>query len=259
MASITNPVVVYDTPSKAGKTWSHHTLRMLFSLHYKGIPYSIKAVDYPDIIATFTPTTLTPKDDPVEPYEIPVLAFPSLINSLPTYEMLTPRIIATLEALVPEPSLLYDTPRSVEFRKHHWKALVPILQYAIPHVPLLLLPSSALFFSQKRQGRWGKSLEQWRIEHPLEEAFATAELRLEAFGQWIAETEGAFIEGASGPGYADFTFVSVLGFVRALGLEEVWGRVLGIHPALGKLWEGVGKGQVGNESCGHIFETKYGG
>lgn len=254
MTSDNDIVVVFDTPSRDGKTWSHHVLRILFSLHYKGIPYSIEDIEYPDIVSTFEPTTLEPKGDPIEPYEIPVLKFQGPSSS-PQYQMLTSSIIQALEDLKPEPSLFYTSPRSVDFRIRFWPALVPIVQLAVGHVPNILSERSAEFFAQKRRNRWGKSLEQWIAEHPAKEAFAAAEPRLQELGDWIEGTPGPFIDGDQ-PGYADFTIVSILGFVKAIGLQDVFEEVLGMHPALERLYDAVKLTQVGNVRCQDIFETR---
>src|SRR4051794_24240258 len=110
MDSESNTVVVFDTPGKDHTTWSHHALRILYCLHYKGIPYSIESILYPDIIPTFAPTTLKPKDDPLEPYEIPVLKVRTASGAT-QYYMEPPNIIQALEEMKAEPSLLANSPR----------------------------------------------------------------------------------------------------------------------------------------------------
>jgi glutathione S-transferase len=248
-----NTVVIFDTPSRDDKTWSHHVLRILFSLHYKGISYSVESVEYPDIVSTFEPTTLKPKDDLVEPYEIPVIKLQTSAG-IPQYHMLIPEIIQALENIKPEPSLLYNSPRSVEFRSRFGKALVPILQLAVGHVPNILSDRSTEFFRQKRKNRWGKSVDEWIVEHPIKEGLALAEPRLKELGDWIELTPGPFIDGEH-PGYVDFTIASILGYVKAIGLTDAFDQLLGMSPSVNKLYNAVGLSQQGNIRSQSLFST----
>lgn len=245
-------VLIFDNLSKEGRIWSHHVLRVLFSLQYKEIPYSFKGVEYPDIIPTFAPTALEPKDDPIEPYEIPVLKLQAPNGSV-RYEMNISKIIQALEELKPEPSLRFDTPRSVEYRTRFGPAFAPIIQLTVGHVPRILSERSAVAFCEKRKLRWGKSVEQWVEEHPIQEGLAIAEPRLRELGDWLEAVPGPFVDGDS-PGYADFTIASLLAFVRAVGLSDVFEAVLGFHPAIRGLYDAVGLTQRGNVWCRYLFE-----
>ncbi|KAK1239956.1 hypothetical protein MKX08_007398 [Trichoderma sp. CBMAI-0020] len=244
-------VLIFDNLSKEGKIWSHHVLRVLFSLHYKGIPYSFKGIEYPDIIPTFAPTALEPKDDAIEPYEIPVLQLQTPTSSI-RYEMKISKIIQALEELKPEPSLRYDTPRSVEYRTRFGPAFAPIIQLTVGHVPRILSERSAVTFCEKRKLRWGKSVEQWLEEHPTQAGLAIAEPRLRELGDWLEAVPGPFVNG-DGPGYADFTIASLLAFVRAVGLSDVFEAVLGFHPAIRGLYDAVEVTQGRNVWCQYLF------
>ncbi|KAL7918406.1 hypothetical protein ACQKWADRAFT_304163 [Trichoderma austrokoningii] len=252
MASESDAVLIFDNLSKDGKIWSHHVLRVLFSLHYKGIPYSLKGIEYPDIISTFAPTTLAPKDDPIEPYEIPVLKFHTPAGSV-EYEMNIKKIIQALEELKPEPSLGYDTPRSVEYRTRFGPAFAPIIQLTVGHVPGILSDRSAVAFCEKRKLRWGISVEQWIEEHPVQDGLAVAAPRLVELGEWLDAVPGPFVDGER-PGYADFTMASLLAFVRAVGLSDVFEAVLGFHPAIRGLYDAVRVTQGGNVWCEYLFD-----
>ncbi|KAH8124611.1 hypothetical protein FP744_10006398 [Trichoderma asperellum] len=252
MTSESKAVLIFDNLSKEGKIWSHHVLRVLFSVHYKGIPYSFKAIEYPDIVSTFAPTSLEPKDDPIEPYEIPVLQFQTSSGSV-GYEMNVPKIIQALEHLKSEPCLRFDSPRSVEYRARFGPAFVPIIQLTVGHVPRILSERSAVAFYEKRRLRWGKSVEQWIEDHPIQEGLSVAEPRLRELGDWLDAVPGPFVDGDS-PGYADFTIASLLAFVKAVGLSDVFERVLGFHAAIRRLYDAVGLTQVGNDWCQYLFE-----
>lgn len=227
-------IVVFDTPSRDGKTWSHHVLRILYSIRLKGLSYSIKCIEYPDIVSTFEPTTLQPKDDPVEPYEIPVVMIQTASGDA-TYYMTPEQITETLEMLVPEPSLYLESPRSVEFRTRMSPALAPIMQIAVGHVRSILSDRGAKSFAEKRRERWGKSIDQWIAEHPKNELMAVAEPRLKALGDWLMGGPGPFAEGDK-PGYADFTFVSIIKYAKAVGVEDVFEAAIASHPAIKKLY-----------------------
>lgn len=254
MASESNAVLIFDNLSKEGKIWSHHVLRILFSIHYKGIPYSFQGIEYPDIVPTFASVNLEPKDDPIEPYEIPVLKFQTSNGSV-GYEMKPLKIIQALEDLKPEPSLRFDTPRSVEYRTRFGPAFSPILQLTVGYIPRILSERSAVAFCEKRKLRWGKSVEQWIVEHPIQEGLAVAEPRFRELGDWLEAVPGPFVDGDS-PGYADFTIASLLAFVKAAGLPDVFETVLGFHPAIRGLYDAVGLTQTGNIRCQYLFENK---
>ena len=253
MASESNTVLVFDNLSKDGKIWSHHVLRILFSVHYKQIPYSFESIEYPDIVSTFTLTTLKPKDDPIEPYEMPVLKFHAA-GGVARYEMATARIIQALEEMEPEPSLHFDTPRSIEYRARFGPAFAPIIQLTVGHVPDILSVRSIAGFCEKRKLRWGRSVEKWIAEHPIEDGLALAEPQLRELGHWLQTTPGPFVDGNS-PGYVDFTIASLLAFVKAVGLSNVFERVLGFHPAIQRLYDAVGLTQEGNAACQYLFQT----
>lgn len=232
-------VVLYDTLSNKGTMWSHHLLRVVLALDYKQIPYSIKSIQYPDFVSTFSATPLQPKADPIEPYETPVLEVRDAdAEGGSRFYMGTADILQAVEAIQPEQPLLYSSPRSVEFRSLFGPAFAPILQSVVGHVPQILPQESVQAFEKKRGDRWGKTVEQWIVEHPTDEALAKASNGLKTIGDWLELTPGPFIHGGA-PSYADFTVVSVLLFVKEVGFPEVMQAVLQLHPALEKLFRGV--------------------
>jgi glutathione S-transferase len=251
MASERDTVVIYDIPSKDGKCWSHHALRILYSLHYKGIPYSIENVEYPDVNSTFDPTSLKPKDDPIEPYEIPVIKFQTPTGTT-QYLMDPGEIVLALDEMKPEPPLLYRSALSVEGRQKFRPAFAPIIQLVVGEVRNVLSDRSAEFFAKKRKARWGKSIDQWIAEHPTDAGLAVAEPRMKALGDWLESTPGPFVNGEQ-PSYDDFTIASLIGFARAVGSTDIAERVLAMHPAIGKLYDAVKETQVGNIRCQYLF------
>ncbi len=251
MALNSNSAVLFDTPSKEGKIWSHHVLRIVFSLHYKGFPYSIEGIEYPDINSTFAPTTLTPKTDPIELYEIPVLKLHTL-DRKSRYFMGTLDIIQVLEDIHPEAPLLYASPQSVEFRSRFGPAFAPIIQAVVGHVPKILSERSAESFAQKRLDRWGKSVAQWIAEHPLGDGLASAETGIKQFGDWLELSPGPFVNGDL-PSYADFTVASMLAFVKAVGFPDMLQKLLKMHPAVERLYDGVKSTQLGNAQLQDLF------
>lgn len=238
MASLPE-IVVYDTRGRDIPLWSHHTLRVLYALHRKGLSYTIVPVDYPDIEATFEPTSLPPKDDPVERYEIPVVLFRSTNaddKHTDEYLMEPARIIAKLDELVPDPPLPFASPHATEARALFGPALAPILQIGVGHVPGVLSDRSREGFLAKRKARWGKPLEGWVAERPQDMLLATAEPCLKAFADWLEESvrEGPFIEGTES-GYADMTIVSILEYARLVGATDAFDAAMA-HPAIARLY-----------------------
>ncbi|KAG8687799.1 hypothetical protein FRC08_011757, partial [Ceratobasidium sp. 394] len=60
-----NPIVFYDLVGKDGISWSPNTYKTRLTLNYKGLPYRVEMVSFPDIQAkykelgvTSTPYTL---------------------------------------------------------------------------------------------------------------------------------------------------------------------------------------------------------
>lgn len=235
-SSDSDAVYIFDIPSKDGVTWSHHVFRIIYSLQYKKIPYTITSVQYPDIEPTFAPTTLAPKPDPVEPYEIPVLLVTSGGDA--RYHMGTADMIQAMEAMQPAFPLLYDTPRSVAFRSRFGPAFAPVLQAAVGLVPHVLSERSARAFAAKRRKRWGMSVEQWSAEHPMSEALVAAAPRLAEFGDWLQLVPGPFVHGDQ-PSYADFTVASMLEFTKAVGCPEAVEAVVDMHASIKTLYHAV--------------------
>ncbi|CAK7234011.1 hypothetical protein SBRCBS47491_008805 [Sporothrix bragantina] len=243
MASLPS-IIVYDTAGHDGRIWSHHTLRILYVLHRKGLTYTIEPVEYPDIEATFAPTSLPAKADPVEPYELPVLRFQAQ-GTEDLYLMDPPGIIAKLDELVPEPRLSATSPRAAEARAIFFPALAPLLQAAVGHVPSVLSDRSRQGFLAKRKARWGKTLDEWVAERPLENQLKTAEPRLLQLEEWLEQgSEGPFIDGHE-PGYADMTIVSILEFVRLVGETEAF-NVAMRHKAIARLYDALSEKNVAN-------------
>ncbi|KAL1891495.1 hypothetical protein Sste5346_007586 [Sporothrix stenoceras] len=241
MASLPD-IVVYDTPGRDIPLWSHHTLRALYALHRKGLPYTVMSVDYPDIESTFEPTSLPPKDDPVERYEIPVVLFRLKDienNSTDEYLMEPSRIIAKLDELVPDPPLPFASEHATEARALFSPALAPILQIGVGHIPSVLSDRSREGFLAKRHARWGKPLEEWVAERPKDMLLATAEPRLKVFADWLEGSgrEGPFIEGAES-GYADMTIVSILEYARLVGATDAFNAAMA-HPAIARLYNAL--------------------
>lgn len=87
----------------------------------------------------------------------------------------------------------------------------------------------------------------------MRDGLAVAEPRLREFGDWLEAVPGPFVNG-DGPGYADFTVASLLAFVKAVGLSDVFETVLGFHPAIRGLYDAVKLTQAGNVDCQYLFE-----
>ncbi|CAK7218902.1 hypothetical protein SEUCBS140593_003711 [Sporothrix eucalyptigena] len=233
---------VYDTLGHDGQIWSHHTLRILYALHRKDLSYTTQSVDYPDIESTFAPTSLPAKDDPVEPYEMPVLRFRT-DGAEDLYLMDPALIIAKLDELVPDPPLRFASPRAVEARAIFGPAFAPLLQIAVGRVPTVLSERSKQGFLAKRKARWGKSLEEWVAERPQNFLLATAETRLTLFGRWLEEgNQGPFVEGSE-PGYSDMTVVSILEFARRVGASEAFEAGMR-HALIARLYNALAEGSM---------------
>lgn len=234
-------IVVYDTPGRDNQIWSHHTLRILYALRHKGLPYTVVPVEYPDIETTFEPTSLAPKDDPVERYEMPVVRFREVGSDADSdeYMMIQNLITSKLDALVPDPPLHFASPRTGASAALYAPFLKPLLQIGVGYVPAVLSERSRTTFLAKREARWGKPLVAWVAERPREMLLATATPHLQAFAKWLEDEEGGggkgpFIHGSQ-PGYGDMTIVSVLEYARLVGATGAFDAVMQ-YPAIARLY-----------------------
>jgi len=98
-----NPIIFYDIPA-AGGSWSPNSYKTRATLNYKGIPYRVQFVSYPDIEPTLKALG-APPGSPVAPiYTLPVIADPSSDpNGKPTFVSESFQIALYLEDKYPAP------------------------------------------------------------------------------------------------------------------------------------------------------------
>ncbi|CAE7177221.1 unnamed protein product [Rhizoctonia solani] len=81
-----NPIIFYDLASIGGGSWSPNPYKTRLTLNYKGLPYRVEYIAYPDIEPRMKELGLAPVSDTHPYYTLPVIADPSDDpNGKPTY------------------------------------------------------------------------------------------------------------------------------------------------------------------------------
>jgi len=200
-------------------------------LNYKNIPYETQWVEYPDIEPTLSPHV--PANPPGNAaYTIPTVQFTD-----GSYVMDSAAINSRLEKEHPNPSLHFDSPILPEATAILGNVRMSLLGHWMPFVPdnLLNAPSKE-YFIRTREEKFKKSLSQLHKDEGTEEAWEKATPELKRLGDLLKKEGGPFFMGET-TSYTDFVIVSFLQFFKAIDQKLLFDRVVGIEPALGKLYD----------------------
>ncbi|GAB1522998.1 hypothetical protein RhiTH_006127 [Rhizoctonia solani] len=100
-----NPIILYDIPNVNGASWSPNPYRTRLSLNYKGLPYRIEYVAYPDIEPKMKALGVAPVSNTFPYYTLPVIADPSSHpDGKPTYVADSFEIAVYLDDKYPTPT-----------------------------------------------------------------------------------------------------------------------------------------------------------
>lgn len=132
------------------------------------------------------------------------------------------KIADALEEKYPEPSLRLDSPYMARVRQILVAIQSNIPGIYIPGVPRELLSErSREYFRRTREEKVGMTLEQLEKEKGGEVAWKAAKPHLQEMTALLKEnSDGPFFEGKT-PGYADFTWVGFLIFIRRIGEDKL--------------------------------------
>ncbi|KAH7930777.1 hypothetical protein BV22DRAFT_1101502 [Leucogyrophana mollusca] len=217
------PITLYDIPSKLpGKYWSPNPAKIRFALSYKGLPFSVEWVEYPDI-ADFVksigglPTSKRP--DGADLYTLPVIKDPNtgvvvadsfliaeyLEKTYPSKPVFPPNTKGIIDAI--EPAFMAAT-------------------YAMTKSPPMIIARTeehlnsrgAEYFARTKPVAYGKQWED--LGSTRNEDWAQIKAGLDAVNGWYGKCDGKWLMGETFS-YADIIVATrILWYKRVLDKEE---------------------------------------
>lgn len=132
-------------------------------------------------------------------------------------------IASKLEELYPSPSLKLDSPILPEVHEAVLAVFTPLRPVLLPLVPInILSPVSADYFERTRAVRLGMPLAELAAKKGGDEAWQSA---VEPITKLLTLIKGPYVLGDE-VSYADFVIVGFLHFVRRVGGEERWEKIV---------------------------------
>ena len=172
-------------------------------------------------------------------YTSPTVRFPSYDRpSGPQWVMDSRKIAAALEEKHPDPPLHLDSlilPKVEAIIGKIMPALGPII---LPRVPRNILNErSKSYFEKTRAERCGMTLDELeKSGKGGEKAYDNAMPHLKELAELLNETKGPFFMGET-VSYADFVVVGFFQFVKRVGEDDVFPRIMQIDPSFPALYE----------------------
>ncbi|KAK5457229.1 hypothetical protein LTS15_005010 [Exophiala xenobiotica] len=278
---MSDEVILYDLPSKQGKSWSLNPWKTRLVLNYKSIPYKTEWTEYPDLKPKFeklyvfasliTTAWAWPAQQPgqaamvcekltancacvqsgIPPNETGAgAAYSSPTVRMPdgSYVMDSRRIADALESLQPTPPLHLDSPcqaRIEDLTKQIIDSIRPVFMPMVPKV--FLNPASRDYFLSTRTKALGMSLDEYA--KGADEGVQKAKPYIRELGEMLRENnEGPFLQGKT-PCYADMVVLAWLTMLDRLGVGD---RFFGLEDGgeeLKKLYdEGIKQGWFDRDS-----------
>ncbi|CAE6530460.1 unnamed protein product [Rhizoctonia solani] len=99
-----NPIIFYDLVAADGSSWSPNPYKTRLTLNYKGLPYRVEYIAFPDIEPKLKELGVAPISDTHPRYTLPAIADPSHDpNGKPTYVLDSFKIAVYLDEKYPAP------------------------------------------------------------------------------------------------------------------------------------------------------------
>ncbi|KAF2482862.1 hypothetical protein BDY17DRAFT_323640 [Neohortaea acidophila] len=214
-----NALVLFDVKSENNVgCYSPHVWKARSSLNFKGIPYRVEWVEFPDIAPRWKAMGIAPNPPPeIFEYTCPTVQMPD-----GSYVMESRRITAALEALQPLPSLHLDNGYA-----ERAQSAVDILLYHVsvgvmPFIPDLLTPRSRAWYHEERKKvTGGISITEFANKFDWEKARPG----LIQVKELLNENDGPYILGKE-PSFADFVIVSFWQLFKTLGRHDVLDQMM---------------------------------
>ncbi|CAE6500587.1 unnamed protein product [Rhizoctonia solani] len=236
-----NPIVFYDLADANGTHWSFNTYKARLSLNFKGIPYRVEYISFPEIESRMAELGVHPISDTFPRYTLPVIADPSSgPDDTPTYVSDSFKIAIYLDEHYPSRPIFPTGTRATQnllmnshFLTITYTLLIPLVA---PSLPTILDTRSVEYFAETR----GMLLRPLPEEEQLVKWKATrdtfgglAKAMQAGGGRWM---------GGDSPTFVDFIIDSFFYLVERLEGHEserlrdmcTWDDGL-----WGRFWDGV--------------------
>lgn len=237
------PLILYDIPSKLeGNHWSPNTAKPRFVLGYKGLPFRIEWVEYPDIAPRMKEIGAS-KDklpDGRELYTLPVLSDPNT-NALITDSW---NIAEYLEKTYPEKPIFPNKSQGLMlvFNTTVYGLGRPAFKFPFLRVSRILNERSMEYFITTREELHKEKFSEFSPEGPKrDEHWAIIKRAMETCKEWYDKEEGKWLMGDVFS-YADIIIASRLFWLKRILHDDEWETIANWHDGRwGKLLADVEK------------------
>ncbi|KAI6136157.1 hypothetical protein F5141DRAFT_1072855 [Pisolithus sp. B1] len=224
------PLVLYDIPSKLeGKYWSDNVTKSRFVLGYKGLPFRVEWVEFPDIAPRMKEIGARKNRlaDGAEMYTLPVLSDPNT-GALVTDSW---EIAEYLEKTYPEKSIFSHNSKGLirAFTTAVISLVQPAAIFPILRASQILDERSAECYITTKEVMFKAKISEFSPEGPKrDEHWAIIERAFTTSKDWYAEEEGKWLMGDVFS-YADIFTASILSWLKRVLHEDEWDKIASWH------------------------------
>ncbi|KAJ1307254.1 hypothetical protein OPQ81_001367 [Rhizoctonia solani] len=224
-----NPIIFYDILSQKDGSWSPYTYRTRLTLNYKGLPYRVVYLSYPDIEPTLRARGMVPISENFPRYTLPVIEDPSEDpNGKPTFVVDSFNIAVYLDAKYPAPKYPLVIPPGTralqkiateQFNSEVGFAFIPIA------LPLIATPG---FLDEPGRDHFVRTRTVWfgelsKLLDTSPEKWAVVEEKWDKFSKAFdcnndSSETGPFIMGKQ-VSFADFAIGGFINWIRKVDEE----------------------------------------
>ncbi|KAI6163677.1 hypothetical protein EDD17DRAFT_1895443 [Pisolithus thermaeus] len=224
------PLILYDIPSKLeGNYWSPSTAKPRFILGYKGLPFQVEWVEYPDIAPRMKEIGARKNKFLYggEGYTLPVLYDPN------TSALITDswEIAEYLEKTYPEKPIFPNKSKGLirAFDAAVADSLRDVFKFPISRVSEILSERSAEYHITTKEAGFKEKFSEFSPEGPKrDEHWAILEQVFDTSKEWYDDQEGKWLMGDTFS-YADIiTAADLFWFKRVLHRNE-WEKIANWH------------------------------
>ncbi|KAI6120885.1 hypothetical protein EDD16DRAFT_806150 [Pisolithus croceorrhizus] len=224
------PLVLYDIPSKLeGKYWSDNVTKSRFVLGYKGLPFRVEWVGFPDIAPRMKEIGARKNRlaDGAEMNTLPVLSDPNT-GALVTDSW---EIAEYLEKTYPEKSIFSHNRKGLirAFTTAIISLVQPAAIFPILRASQILDERSAECYITTKEVMFKAKISEFSPEGPKrDEHWAIIERAFTTSKEWYAEEEGKWLMGDVFS-YADIFTASILSWLKRVLHEDEWEKIASWH------------------------------
>lgn len=217
-----NPIVLYDLADAKGSSWSFNPYKTRLSLNFKGLPYRVEYISFPNVEPRLKELGVSPASDTFPYYTLPVIADPSSDpNGKPTYVSDSFKIAVYLDEKYPSPKYPAIFPsgtqaiQSLLVSQYFSTIAGGLVSSLLRDLPRILDPASAEYFHRTRTAWINANLLS--VEETSKRWQEVRE-KFETIGKPSGPSSGAeqFIMGSQ-PSFVDFALGGFFHFVERVG------------------------------------------